>query len=261
MFDYAHKFNIPDVLHTKVKDHCLWIFFDRKKETNPFSRKLTVAIIQLAQQLAEDPDIKCVIFSGGKNRSFSSGGDFNDVQTLKEFEETKLYLYEIIDLYQAILKIPQPTIAAVDFYAIGQGLQVSLMTDWRIATERAKISMPELKNGVACPLGTTILQNFFGRAQMLEDVVGCSMMTAKQAFKKKYFNHLCKPGKLFAEAEKMAVKLTNYSQIPYSTTKKIYNEGLIAALESVRVPAGIAHAESIMSMSAQGHFSKILNKK
>ena len=59
----------------------------------------------------------------------------------------------------------------IDNYAIGQGLQVAMMADSRIATTRAKVSMPELKNGVACPLGALILE-IAAHALALEPRIG-----------------------------------------------------------------------------------------
>ncbi len=251
----------PGVYLTELKNQTLWIEFNHEKETNPFSRRLTVEIIRLASQIEADPKIKSVVLTGGLNRSFCSGGDFNDVSKLKETEETKLYLYEIIDLYQALLNITKPVISLIDHYAIGQGLQVALMTDYRIATARAQISMPELKNGVACPLGATILETYFGHGQMLEDVVGCSMMNAETALAKKYFNVLCPDTDLLSVGEKWIQKLNEYPEIPFRMTKKIYNKKLYDALEHVRVPAGLAHVETMKVQSAQKHFDKILNGK
>lgn len=251
--------SVPGVYLAEVKDNTLWIQFDHEKDTNPFSRKLTVAVIELSTQIENDPDIKSVVLTGGLGRSFCAGGDFNDVSKLKEVEETKLYLYEIIDLYQALLRITKPVISLIDNYAIGQGLQVALMTDYRIATDRAQISMPELKNGVACPLGATILETYFGHGQMLEDVVGCSMMTASQALGKKYFNLVCTPEELFQHGKKWAEKLNAYPAVPFQLTKKIYNQKLDQALENVREAAGLAHVETMKAQSAQKHFDKILH--
>ncbi len=250
----------PKLYLAEIKNQNLWIQFDHEKDTNPFSRRLTVAITGLCEQVEKDDQIKAVVFTGGMGRSFCAGGDFNDVQKLKEREETKLYLLEIIDLYQAILQVTKPTISLIDNYAIGQGLQVALMTDLRIATNRAQISMPELKNGVACPLGATILETYFGHGQMLEDVVGCSMTNAEQSLNKKYFNELCAPEDLFNRGDFWMKKLNDYPSIPFRITKDIYNKKLLNALEQVREPAAEAHVQTMLAKSGQAHFKKILSK-
>ena len=251
----------PGLYLTELKNEWLWIQFDHLKETNPFSRKLTLAITRLNTEIELDSQIRGVVFYGGSNRSFSSGGDFNDVSQLKTADETKLYISEIIDLYQSVLRLNKPVISLLDHYVIGQGLQVALMSDWRIATDRVKISMPELKNGVACPLGATILKELFGQAGMLADVIGCEMMNADVAFKKGYFNTLTTSENLTAAANTMIQKLSAYPVTPYLETKKIYTKSMLQALENVREPAAHAHIQTMFAGSATKHFERILNRK
>lgn len=245
---------------THLHEQWLWVQFDHAKETNPFSRQLTLALTELNGKLDQDDSIFGVVFYGGPKRSFSAGGDFNDVSQLKTAEETELYISEIINLYQSVLKINKPVISVMDHYVIGQGLQVALMSDWRIASENVKISMPELKNGVACPLGATILKELFGHARMLEDVVGCETLNAEVAFKKGYFNTLVKSEDLIKATATIIEKLQKYPQTPFKETKKIYSKAMIDALENVRKAAAHAHIQTMFSGSALKHFERILKK-
>lgn len=252
--------SFPGLYLAQVQNNWLWVQFDHAKETNPFSRKLTLAMTQLSKSMNNDDAITGVIFYGGPNRSFSAGGDFNDVSQLKTAEETDLYISEIINLYQAILGINKPVISVLDQFVIGQGLQVALMSDWRIASENVKVSMPELKNGVACPLGATILKELFGQARMLDDIIGCEMMNAEAAFKKGYFNALAKPENLISTAHTMIERLQKYPMTPFTETKKIYTKSMIEALENVRKAAAYAHIQTMFAGSAQKHFERILNR-
>ncbi len=252
--------SFPGLYLTQIQNNWLWVQFDHVKETNPFSRKLTLAITQLNKKINHDDKIHGVVFYGGPNRSFSAGGDFNDVSQLKTADETDLYISEIINLYQSVLKINKPVISVLDQYVIGQGLQVALMSDWRIASETVKVSMPELKNGVACPLGATILKELFGQARMLDDVIGCDMMNAETAFKKGYFNSLVKPENLMPAVQAMIERFQKYPMTPFKETKKIYTKAMIEALENVRNAAANAHIQTMFAGSAQKHFERILNR-
>jgi carboxymethylproline synthase len=261
MKEQSFNLSIPDLFKISLSDHgVLYFQFQRDKETNPISRKLTCDLIERLSTYEADPQIKAIVFTGGLHRSFSAGGDFNDVQSLSTREETTAYLNEIIDSYQAILKLTKPTLAMIDHHAIGQGLQIALMTDWRIATTRSRIAMPELKNGVACPLGATILEKLFGRARMMEDVIGCSTLDASQALQKFYFQKVVPPEELVQITENQIHNLIQYPQVSYRTTKKIFNESMIHALENVRRDATEAHVQSILSRSGQDHFTRILNR-
>jgi carboxymethylproline synthase len=250
---------IKDVFELGFQNKFLWIQFNREKDANPFSRTLTQELIKVLAEAELDSEIKGVALTGGINRSFSTGGDFNDVARLSERQEVSEYLNEIIDLYQAILKVTKPTLALVDHYAIGQGLQVALMTDWKIATQRAKISMPELKNGVACPLGALILETLFGRASMLRDVIGCSMLNIESARMSQYFEQIVSDAELFSTGHKWIERILEYPEVPFRLTKRIQNRRFIQLLEDIRVDAAEAHIQSILARTGQAHFQKILN--
>lgn len=256
----THYPSHPGLYLTHWQDNWLWVQFDHAKETNPFSRQLTLAITELNLKIESDDSVFGVIFYGGPKRSFSAGGDFNDVSRLKTADETDLYISEIINLYQSVLRLKKPVISVLDHYVIGQGLQVALMSDWRIASENVKISMPELKNGVACPLGATILKELFGQARMLEDVIGCETFNAEVAFKKGYFNTLVKSDELIGATTAMINRLQKYPQTPFKETKKIYTQAMIDALENVRTAAAFAHIQTMFAGSAQEHFDRILKK-
>lgn len=229
------------------------------KPENPFSREMTKKIIALTPEINQDAAIKSVVFYGGENRSFSVGGDFRDIQKLQTKQEIEDYLLEIIDLYIAVLKIEKPTVMALDKFAIGQGLQFALMGDWRVANEQTQFSMPELKNGVACPLGASILEKLLGRAKMFNLVIGCASFNASKAVELDLIQEtVLEKESVLEKAMERAVQFENYPETPYRTTKKIMNATMIKVLDDVREAAALAHSQSFLSKSNQNHFDRIL---
>lgn len=239
-------------------DGIVKVQFNREKDTNAFSRQMTLELIDVCRGIA--PDTGALILTGGTGRSFSVGGDFNDVSRLSEEPEIRAYLGEIIDLYIAILRVEVPVIAAIDRFAIGQGLQVALMADWRIGARTCQLQMPELKNGVACPLGAIILEVLFGRAKMLEMVIDCEAINAERSRAYGLVNQLCAPEDLQATAMVLAKRLAAYPRTPFTTTKRIQNDRFIAALEAVREPSSQAHVAAFLARAGKQHFDKILGK-
>ena len=126
-------------LTVDLEDGMARVTFRRDRDTNAFCRDMTLDLMDVCRKVAEDehsaaPRFKALVLTGGMGRSFSVGGDFHDVSALKHEHEVRPWLGEIIDLYIAILSVNIPVVAAIDRYAIGQGLQVALMADWRIGT-------------------------------------------------------------------------------------------------------------------------------
>jgi enoyl-CoA hydratase/carnithine racemase len=249
----------------EIEDGIARVQFSREKETNAFSRQMTLEMIEVCRLLAEDahsaaPEVGALILTGGTGRCFSVGGDFNDVSKLCEEQEIRAYLGEIIDLYIAILKVQVPVVAAIDRYAIGQGLQVALMADWRVGAESCMLQMPELKNGVACPLGSIILEVLFGRAKMQELVFDCEVLDAATSRAAGLLSQLVPTDELQDRADAMARKLMAYPRTSYVTTKRIQNQRFVDALETVREPSSQAHVAAFLQRTGKKHFEKILKK-
>lgn len=252
-------------LLVKIEDGIVVVQFNRDKDTNSFSRQMTLELMDLCHQIHQDgqsdePQFGAVVLTGGTDRSFSVGGDFCDVSQLEKEGEIREYLGEIIDLYLDILKINIPVVAAIDKFAIGQGLQVALMTDWRIGTDRCQLQMPELKNGVACPLGSIILEFLFGRAKMQEFVFDCEFINAQDSRDHALLSQLTSVEDLQADALAMAQRLKKYPRASFTTTKKIQNQRFIDAMESVREASSQAHVAAFLRKAGKQHFDRILGK-
>ncbi len=251
---------------TLIHDHSdgiVRVQFNREKSTNAFSREMTLELTEVCRRLHADaasaePQFTALILTGGTGRSFSVGGDFNDVSKLSEEPAIRAYLGEIIDLYIAILEVEIPVIAAIDRFAIGQGLQVALMADWRIGAHSCQLQMPELKNGVACPLGSILLEVLLGRAKMQELVFDCELIDAPAARAHGLLTQLCETDALQDAARAMAQRLAAYPRTSYTTTKRIQNQRFVAALEQVREPSSQAHVAAFLQRTGAKHFDRIL---
>src|SRR5262249_41459341 len=127
----------------------------------------------VCRSIAEDaraaaPRFDALVLTGGTGRSFSVGHSEKDRNGDWDEPRGRKRLGEIVDLYVAVLTLDIPVVAAIDRFAIGQGLQVALLSDWRIGSARCRVQMPELKIGMGAPFGSVILEVLLGRARMLE---------------------------------------------------------------------------------------------
>ncbi|KAB2910504.1 MAG: enoyl-CoA hydratase/isomerase family protein [Kofleriaceae bacterium] len=245
------------------RDRIARVQFNREKDTNAFSRQMTLELIDVcgrmrADAAAKEPRLDALVLTGGTGRSFSVGGDFNDVSRLSEEPEIRAYLGEIIDLYIAVLDVEVPVVAAIDKFAIGQGLQVALMADWRIGATSCRLQMPELKNGVACPLGSIILELMLGRARMQELVFDCEVIEPQTARSLGLLSQIVATEELQDAAMAMARRLGAYPRRPFVTTKRIQNQRFVQAFEVVREPSSQAHVASFLERAGQKHFERIL---
>jgi len=235
------------------------IVIQHEKPLNPFTLAMTRELISVSDEVEADDRIVGALLWGGAGRSFSVGGDFEDLRTLETEEAVKEHLRDIVRSYQAVLRISKPVVVAVDRHAIGQGMQVALMGDWRLCTDRSLYHMPELAHGVPCPLGSVILETLLGRSAMLQLVIGCGKLDPETVLGYRLAEEICASTELESVARERLEKFCGFPQVAYRLTKKIQNQRFIDALETVREPAAAAHAVSFLGGQADEHFAKILN--
>jgi len=254
-----NNLNANSIVNETLNDGILMVQFNHKHYNNPFSNELEKAVSESLIRAEEDPEVKAVILTGGINRSFSVGGDFNEVKELKGGKEVEDWIDGVVELYMSCLRLSKPSIAAVDKYAIGIGFQLALTCDWRIGTEGCKFVMPELKHGIACTLGQYMLEKSLGRAAMQEIVFDCEVISTENCLRYGLLNKVTKGEDLYREAEKTAKKMASFPEVSFRKTKKMINESYIKGLEEVTDNSKVVHRASFGDGQAQQFMNKIVH--
>ncbi len=248
-------------LDRALKDGVLTISFHAANAHNPFSSEMEIAVTRALMEARRDRAVKAVVLSGGRDRSFSVGGDFNEVKAFEGGEEVDRWIDDIVNMYVACLELEKPTIAALDGFAIGIGFQLALCSDYRLGTSKCELVMPELKNGVACVLGQEMLERMLGRAQMLRIVVECDRIGPEESLRLGLLNAVCAPDALLETSQEAALRLLAYPSVSYGVTKRLMNQSFIEALRRITPVSQAAHRAAFRDRSAQRFMSKILGGK
>lgn len=247
---------------TEIKDNIAIITLNGTNNFNPISQPMMKAICNEMQKADTSPEVKAIIVYGGKGRSFSAGGDFNEVQAFKGGKEVETWIKNVIELYvEGSLKISKPIIGALDEHVIGAGFQLALTFNWRIATPRTKFLMPELKNGVACPVGAVMLRKLVGLLQAEEIVIGCNTIDAMAAKSYRIINDIVPSENLLESAITKAKELGNYPEITFKMTKPFMKLPLIKALENNLEYFINVHQSCFSTGVHLSHVEKILGNK
>jgi enoyl-CoA hydratase/carnithine racemase len=120
--------------------------------------------------------------------------------------------------------------------------------------------MPELKNGVACPLGSIILEVLLGRARMLELILDCSFIDAQTSRSYALLNQVVADDQLLVAGREAARRLVAFPRTSFVTTKRIQNQRFVNALESVREDSSRAHVDAFLRRTGKKHFDKVLGR-
>ena len=209
---------------------------------NTFSTHKMRGITELVWQLGDTPDVEGLVLYGGDGRSFGVGGDFNEVKDFTGGSEVNRWIDACVDMYRAVLSISKPTVAVIDKYCIGIGLQLALCADWRIGTSTSDLRMPELKLGISCILGAPLLQRRVGPAVANRMIIGCDRWLGHTALSDGLLDEL-----VAAHSDPLAAgctraqALAEYQSVPFARTKAFVNHDLLLDMERARIAAIAGH--------------------
>lgn len=234
--------------------------FNREKPVNPLNRELEQGIAETCRLAQDDRAVKAIVLTGGVHRSFCAGDDLNEASELKSLADVEEFIDRIIALFVAILNVTKPTVAGIDGYAIGAGLEMALCCDWRVGTQTTRSLAWELKHGLACPIGAYMLEKSLGRAAMSDIVFGCEVVPVGWGEKYRLFNEIAETENVVEKAISRAELLGTYPEVTYRRTKESLNRSFIAGLRELASTAKDIHAEGFLSNSAEAHFARVLRR-
>ncbi|WP_224554569.1 enoyl-CoA hydratase/isomerase family protein [Pectobacterium versatile] len=242
-------------------DGILIITLNHPNKHNPFSRSLENSVKDALARANADDSVYAIVVYGGADRSFSAGGDFNEVKQLSRSEDIEEWIDRVIDLYQAVLSVNKPTFAAVDGYAIGMGFQFALMFDQRLMASRASFAMPELQHGIGCSVGAAILGFTHGFNTMQEIIYQCQSLDSTRCMDYRLVNQVVDSTALLDVAITQAHVIAGYPVSAFINTKRAVNKPFIHLLEHTRYVSKAVHKAAFQTRDAQEHFKNVLGNK
>jgi enoyl-CoA hydratase/carnithine racemase len=134
---------MTDNLLFAVEGHVATITLNRPEKLNAATPAMSRAIVEAAEECNRDDQVRCVIVTGAGPKAFCAGSDIAELDSYA----TPWDFRNRADYCDAIHHLLKPSIAAVNGYALGGGLETALSCDIRIAASNAEFAAPEIKLG------------------------------------------------------------------------------------------------------------------
>lgn len=154
---------------------------DREPRRNALSRAALLAFGSLAREAHDNDSIRAVVITGSGSAAFCAGADLKERQGMSDDDvraQIGLYRSEL----GAIDRLCKPVVAAIDGVALGGGLELALVCDLRIATQRAVLALPETSLGIIPGAGgTQRLPPIVGEARAKELILLGRRLSADEA--------------------------------------------------------------------------------
>ena len=214
----------------KEKEKIAWITLNRPEVMNALSMKLSDELTYAIEEVRKSTKIKFLVIQGAGD-NFCVGDDIKEMVKWGEANDIMRRVRYYQNMANQLEELDKITIAAVDGYAVGGGLEITMVCDFVIATERAKWGMPEVDVGITPGWGgTTRLARLIGRRRAKEINLIGALHSSKKAVQWNLWNRVVPNDKLEFEVNKLLEILKAKNQQGLRQLKFIINRGVEADL-------------------------------
>jgi enoyl-CoA hydratase len=206
------------------KDHIAFITLNRPGNGNYVDLQMEQELQEISLMINQDDAVYLVVVTGAGD-VFCRGAD-----TGQSDEEAGIL--SIPGAAESIAAINRPVIVAINGDALGEGLEIALAGDIRLAAEKARFGLPQITQQlIPADGGTQRLPRIIGKGQALEMILTGETIDAGNAFKIGLVNKVVPAVELAAETNNLAISLAGKAPIAMRYLKEVVNQGLDLTLE------------------------------
>jgi enoyl-CoA hydratase len=166
------------------------ITVNRPDKLNALNRDTMEELADAFTRVRDDAAIRALIVTGAGEKAFVAGADISELAVLSPIEARGLALRGQA-IFRALETLPKPTVAAVNGFALGGGLELAMSCAIRVAAPNAKFGQPEVKLGLVPGYGgTQRLPRLVGRGRAIEMLVTGETIDAAEAYRTGLVNYV-----------------------------------------------------------------------
>lgn len=189
------------------------IVIDRPGRLNALNEAVRRALAQAFEELESDPAVKVVVLAGSGGRAFAAGADVEELINLDPVASERLSL-SIMAFHERIRSSRLATIASIEGWCLGGGLELALAADIRVASAAARLGLPEVTLGIAPGGGGMArLGALVGAANARAMCLTGEAIDAQRALEIGLVWKVVEPDALRQETQKLAARLGGYSAV------------------------------------------------
>jgi enoyl-CoA hydratase/carnithine racemase len=209
------------------RDHVGYVTLNNPRVGNRLTSEMTHELAEVCSEINGDAEVYLAVITGAGS-VFCSGGEIRHVELTGAGEEIPGGL----SAGEAVAGIDRPTLAVINGEAVGEGLELALACDLRIAADNARFGLPQITEGrIPVDGGTQRLSRIVGKGKALEMVLTGQIIEAQEAFEIGLVNKVVKGDALKSEVESMAIILAAKAPLATRYAKEAVNKGLDLTLE------------------------------
>jgi len=204
------------------------ITINRPNKLNALNKDTIEELHEAFAEAEDNDDVKVIIVTGSGEKAFVAGADISEFANFSVKKGKKLAAKGQDILFDFVENLSKPVIAAVNGFALGGGLELAMACHFRLASENAKMGLPEVSLGVIPGYGgTQRLPNLVGKGRAMEMIMTAGMIDANTALSYGLVNHVTSQEELLPLCEKIASKIARNSTVAISAAIEAINANYI----------------------------------
>lgn len=209
---------------TVLKEQILYLTINREQKLNALNKETLAEIADAIALATKSEEIRGVLVTGAGEKAFVAGADISEFSDYNDKQGAELARTGQSTVFDAIEKCPKPVIAAVNGFALGGGLELAMACHIRIASDNARLGLPETSLGLIPGYGgTQRLTQLVGKGRALEMIATADMISAEEAERIGLVNYVVPQAELIAKAETILNKIKQRAPLAVAAAIKAVN--------------------------------------
>jgi enoyl-CoA hydratase/3-hydroxyacyl-CoA dehydrogenase len=213
------------------RDRLAWVLLDRPEVLNSLNSEVLTQLDESFGSLAAEPELRAVVLAGS-GPVFAAGADIAEMAG-KRVTDGRDFGFVGQAVCRRIETFPRPVIALVEGYALGGGLELALACDFIVASEDAKLGLPEVTVGIHPGFGgASRLTRLIGRARTKLLVYSGTPVSAEEAYELGFVARVFPAATARAETEALARTIAERAPLPIRWVKEVIDRGMDSSLDA-----------------------------
>lgn len=198
-------------------DHIRILTLNRPQALNALNREMLSEISDFLTLVEKEDDVRCIIITGMGEKSFVAGADIKEFSDFSGQQGEQLAREGQESVFNKLQNFSKPILAAINGFALGGGLELAMACHFRIASENAKLGLPEVTLGLIPGYGgTQRLPQLVGKGRAAQMIFTAEMITAQRAYEIGLVNEVHSPSELISRAREIGKRISENSPIGIS---------------------------------------------
>ncbi|PCJ28591.1 MAG: enoyl-CoA hydratase [Flavobacteriales bacterium] len=199
---------------------------NRPEQLNALNSETILELGSTFTSLEADNNIKAIILTGSGEKAFVAGADIKEFYQFDVAQGKELSAKGHQTLFDIVENLSTPVIGAINGFALGGGLELAMSCHFRLASNNAKLGLPEVTLGVIPGYGgTQRLAHLVGKGRAMEMIMTAKMISADEALSYGLVNYVTPQEELMDACKKIALKIVKNSPIAIASAIRAINAG------------------------------------